>query len=433
MRRSALALLLVGSVFSGGLVAGAAVARGAHAKGRDPYAGLETLARALHTIESRHVEAAEPEAMVRGAIRGMADALDAHSTYMDPEDRAAFQDHAEGQATGIGIQLGLAAGDVRVLEVLPGGPADLAGVLPGDQVTAIDGTPTADPKEAAVRLLGPRDSTVALDLARDGEHVKLTIVRDTLLERSVRGELLGEGVALVRLDVFRRRSGDELVDQLASLASENRGPLSGVILDLRDNPGGLLDEAVTAVDCFVSEGMIVETRGRDGVVVESHSATDAPSDIDAPVVVLVDGGSASAAEIVAGALQATGRADLVGSPTYGKGSVQQIFLFEDGAGLKLTVARYVLPGGRMIPDGEGLVPDVVASSGAVLSPEASALRAQLVDALPDDQQAAILAAYDALPLPTSPRVARSRTAPLKARLAADPPLEAAWRRVRAAR
>ncbi len=424
LRRTAVAFLLVGAAFGGGLLAGAQVTRAAHARGADPYAGLEVLAEVLHTIETRHVDDVPAEVLVRGAIRGMADALDAHTAYLDPSDRAAFQDHAEGARTGVGLDLVDTGAGVAVFDVMPGGPADIAGVRPGDVLLAIDGVAVSAAEPAAERLLGERDTPVAVDLRRAEETRRLTLVRDTVLEKSVRAALLPEGIAWIQMDVFRRRAGAEVVDALARLQAEAGGSLAGVVLDLRDNPGGLLEEAVVVVDAFVSDSAIIETRDRAGHVKESHHATASASDLAAPLVVLVDGGSASAAEIVAGALQDLGRAELVGGRTYGKGSVQQIFVFEDGAGLKLTVARYYLPSGRTIPDRDGLEPDLPVAPWTRPPPELTALRAHLADL--DDPD--LLARLDALPVRSDP-VPAARPG-VEHPLDRDPVLLAGWRRVR---
>ena len=226
--------------------------------------------------------------------------------------------------------------------------------------------------QAEEALRGPRETPVALRIQRANQTLDVQAVRDTLLERSVQADRLPNDIAHVRLDAFRRRSGAEVAENLDRLEAE--GALHGVILDLRGNPGGLLEEAVLVVDAFVSEGSILQVRGRDEAVLESHEATALETDRSLPLVVLVDQDSASASEIVAGALQDMGRATIVGTPTYGKGSVQKLFLFDDGSGMRLTIARYHLPSGRAIPDGEGLEPDVAAPSPRTYTEAAAAYR-----------------------------------------------------------
>ncbi|MEC8422239.1 MAG: S41 family peptidase, partial [Myxococcota bacterium] len=213
----------------------------------------------------------------------------------------------------------------------------------------------------------------------------------------------------------------EAFDQL-----ESEAPLSGAVLDLRGNAGGLLEEAVSVVDLFLGAGAILEVRGRGGRVLERHTAREEPDDRNLPLVVLVDEESASAAEIVAGALQDRERALVVGTQTYGKGSVQKLFLFEDGGGLKLTVARYHLPSGRSIADGEGLQPDRPVAAPTVRSEAADAFRAALAAAdLPDSERAALLTSFDALAETRGAKRPPGSALPPAARVAADPQLAAA--------
>lgn len=422
------ASLAVGVALAAGLGCGIAVVQQARAQGRDPYAGLDTLAEALHTIEQRHVEAVPTEQLLEGAVAGMADQLDPHSVYLSAERRAAFQDRAEGGDTGVGVTLGLRDGRIVLDAVTPAGPADLAGALPGDALLAVDGEPVDRVAAADQALRGARDTPVRLRLERRGETLELQAVRDTLLERSVRADRLPGDIAHVQIDAFRRRSGAELREHLARLDAE--GPLRGIVLDLRGNPGGLLEEAVVVVDTFVGEGTILEVHGRAGRVLESHAAHANEGDHHLPLAVLIDGESASAAEIVAGALQDLQRARLVGSPTYGKGSVQKLFLFEDGAGLKLTIARYHLPSGRSIPDGEGLAPDEPVAAPQRATAETAAFREALAQSgLPESERAVLLARFDALPHATEATPPPGMALSPADRLRADPVLAAGHRQV----
>jgi carboxyl-terminal processing protease len=292
----------------------------------------------------------------------------------------------------------------------------------------VDGVTVTRVAAAEQALRGPRDTPVRLRLRRGEDILDVQAVRDTVLERSVRADRLGGGIAHIQIDAFRRRSGTELREHLERLEAE--APLRGVVLDLRGNPGGLLDEAVVAVDTFVSEGTILEVRGRAGRVLESHTAQASDQDRTVPLVVLIDDGSASAAEIVAGALQDLDRAPLFGSPSYGKGSVQKLFLFEDGGGLKLTIARYHLPSGRTIPDGEGLVPDQTVAAPRQPTVDTEAFRARLAGAqLDDTARAELLAEFDALPRATAPTPPPGMALPPAERLSADPVLAAAHTRL----
>ena len=423
-RRLAGAALAVSVALATGLWAGAAAVQAAQAATGARYRGLEAFAEALHTIEQRHVTEVPTSMLIEGALRGMTNTLDAHSTFLTVEERTALQDHTEGGDTGVGARL--AHTDVQIIidSVVPAGPADLAGARPGDVLVAIDGQPVRHIAQAEAALRGPRDTAVSLRLRRGDAELEVSAVRDTVLERSVQADRLPGDVAHVHIDAFRRRTGTELHEQLAAL--ESAGPITGIILDLRGNPGGLLDEAVLVVDAFVETGAILEVRGQAGRLLENHAATPGPGDRSDPLVVLVDERSASAAEIVAGALQDLGRAQLVGRPTYGKGSVQKLFLFEDGSGLKLTIARYHLPSGRGIPDRDGLTPDHRVEAPRRPRAEASGFRTRLATtALAPPDRDALLAAFDALDELTEPVPSPGMEVPPSERLARDPVLSAA--------
>ena len=262
-------------------------------------------------------------------------------------------------------------------------------------------------------------------MQRGEAAVTITIVRDEVLEISVDGALLGEGWGYVHIEHFSRRCAQETA--LAIDALEEEGPLEGLVLDLRDNPGGLITEAVELVDLFVDEGLIVQTRGRGEA--ESWYATASTTDRHLPLVVLVNGSSASASELVAGALRDLGRADLVGTATFGKGSMQQVYEFEDGSALKLTVARYYLPSGQTIEPRQGLLPDLIVP----MQPDpAQQLRAEL-EALPVEtaRREALLALMDSLSISgTTASVEIHWSAPVAERLESDPQLAAAYDRLR---
>ncbi len=396
MRRFVVAVLLVTACFAGGLASGSAVVRAAHAS--NPYAGLDTLARALTTIERQYVEPIAEIDLVYDAIEGMLDHLDPHSTFLRPDAWAALQERTEGRFLGIGVELDESATRAVVLRVVRDSPADRAGVRAGDEIVRIDGEDVRGlpGEEVGRRLAGERGTPVKLGLLRGDppRPVALTVIRDTVIEHVVDGVLLQPGRALVRIEHFQRHTVEELDKVLRDLEAEGGEPLAAIILDLRGDPGGLLDEAVGVVDLFVKEGTIVRTVGRDGQVLEAHEARDSGQEYTARLVVLVDQQSASAAEIVAGALQDLHRATLVGTRTYGKGSVQQVYEFEDGSAMKLTVARYVLPSGRTIADRQGLEPDVPVN--ATPDDAAARLRRRIGElAIPDDERAALLADLDA--------------------------------------
>ncbi|MFT5684617.1 MAG: carboxyl-terminal processing protease [Myxococcota bacterium] len=433
MQRTLKAFTLVAVAFAGGLVSGSGIVRSSWASATNAYDGLNTLARAMTTIESSYVEELQPLELVHSAVQGMVDDLDPHSVWLPPEEYQRLQERADGRYLGIGIELGTLGEVSPVIDrVLPRGPAALAGIQPGDVLTAIDGVEiaTLTSPEVLDRLNGPQGASVQLTLLRGDVPVTLTVVRDEVLEISVEGALLADGWGYLRLKHFSRRVAAETAIALADL--EKDAPLSGVILDLRDNPGGLITEAVELVDLFVSEGLIVQTRGRDPSQIESFEATAAASDRSTlPIVVLVNGGSASASELVAGALQDIGRATVIGEPTYGKGSMQHVYEFEDGSALKLTVARYYLPGGESIQPGVGVTPDVHVALST--SPDQLRMLQEEVAGLSISaaERQRLEAMISALPLRESAAVAAPPwTGTLTERLDVDPQLRAAWEHLR---
>lgn len=352
--------------FAAGLLGGALVPALAAATETDasPYANLGIFARALSHIEVNHVEPPDQDALIYGAIRGMVDTLDPHSSFLDPTEVARLEADTEGRFGGVGVEIDVRDGWITVHGVMPGGPAERAGLLPGDRFLTLDGVGARDLRVSeAVRIMrGEPGTSVTVRVRRDGveEAVELTMTREIIEVEAVEARVLSDRIAYVRIRSFQSTTTDELraaldaaVDQTAS-----SGGLRGVLLDLRGNPGGLLDEAVLVSDEFLAEGTIVSTRGRDGVVLSEATAHAAGTRPDWPMVVLVDYFSASAAEIVAGALRDHRRALVVGTRTWGKGSVQNVIDLPDGSALKLTVARYYTPSGDSI-QAVGIEPDVV--------------------------------------------------------------------------
>ncbi len=357
--RTALAFGVTLAVLVAGLTGGTTLALEAYAAGGHAYAGLDTFARALGAIENHFVGNPPPEKLIRAAIEGMADSLDAHSEYFDPVEYQKLLDDTEGRYSGVGIEVRPQEdGGLLVVEVLNGGPAKAVGILAGDRIVGVDGTSVLDmPQgEIVLKIRGPRGETVRLEVLRVGVEGSLSfdVVRDAVHAPSVFHEWAEEGIAYIRIQQFRRRAATELKEALAALQEESAP--KAILLDLRSNPGGLLSEAVAAVDVFLGEGQIVEIRGR-GPEPESHHATGETPCPDTPLVVLVNGASASAAEIVAGSLQDHERAVLVGQRTYGKGSVQSIFEFEDDSALKITIAWYHLPSGKSVEEAGGIQPE----------------------------------------------------------------------------
>jgi carboxyl-terminal processing protease len=329
-----------------------------------PYANLAIFARALSHIEVSHVEPPDQDELIYGAIRGMVDTLDPHSSFLDPDEIARLNADTEGRFGGVGVEIDVRDGWITVHGVLPGGPAERAGLLQGDRFLVLDGVGARDLRVSeAVRIMrGEPGTQVTVRVRRDGveDAIELTMTREVIEVQAVEASVLPDRIAYVRIRSFQATTTTELRAALDEAVRETAaaGGLRGVLLDLRGNPGGLLDEAVLVADEFLTEGTIVSTRGRDGVVIEEASAHGPGTRPDWPLVVLVDYFSASAAEIVAGALRDHRRALVVGTRTWGKGSVQNVIDLPDGSALKLTVARYYTPNGDSI-QAVGIEPDVV--------------------------------------------------------------------------
>jgi carboxyl-terminal processing protease len=328
-----------------------------------PFANLAIFARALSHIEAAHVEAPNQDELVHGAIRGMVETLDPHSTYLDPEEFRMFRSDTQGRFGGVGVEVDVRDGWLTVRGVFEGGPADEAGVEVGDRFLAVGGRNARDmPLSEAVRIMrGEPGTAIEVRIRRDGEDdaLVLSITREIIEVDAVEARILPDRILHIRLRAFQGTTTRELrrALDLAVERTAGDGGLRGVLLDLRRNPGGLLHEAVTVSDEFIGSGTLVTTRGRGGRLLRESTAHGPGTRPDWPMVVLVDHYTASAAEIVAGALQDHRRALVVGSTTWGKGSVQTLFQLPGGSALKLTIARYYTPSGRSI-QAQGITPDI---------------------------------------------------------------------------
>ncbi len=332
----------------------------AHAEGRDSradtlYRKLEVLAEVLTAIENTYVDALTPSDLVYGAARGAVLGLDPHSDFFTPNDYQQLLNATEGEYAGIGIELAEGQGETDIVTVFEDSPAKQAGLQVGDHLVSVDDQPVRDLSFEATqqKLRGPVGSKVKLGVMRAGrkEPWTFTVVRGWIRVAPVSRQSLGDGIEYVQVKTFSRRVAHDLDVML-----KQHTPKKGLVLDLRGNPGGLFDEAVSMCDLFLEGGPIVSAIGRGGRVLDQQSAKQAGTQASYPVAILIDRGSASAAEVVAGALRDRGRARLFGERSYGKGSVQSIMPLSDGSGLKLTVARYSTPSGRVI-DGQGIEPD----------------------------------------------------------------------------
>ena len=322
---------------------------------------LSVLSDVIARVQEEYVDRIDSKTLVESAIRGIVEELDDHSRYLDLLDYEDIRITASGRYAGVGLDVTLRDGAPTVIAPIANTPAEEAGILPGDIVVAVDGSPvTADNYQSMVgRMRGPAGTRVVVAIARDGEAEPL----DFLLERadievpSVTGEHLGDGFAYVRLSGFAENTAPGL-DLVASRIRADAGRnLRGIVLDLRNNPGGVLEAAVAVADRFLESGMIVRGTGRIAHARFEHRASAGHPLEGTPLVVLVNGGSASASEIVAGALRDHSRAQIVGTQTFGKGSVQTVMPLAAGHAMKITTSRYVLPSGRSL-NGGGIEPDI---------------------------------------------------------------------------
>jgi carboxyl-terminal processing protease len=315
----------------------------------------------LNIVQDNYVEKVEAKKMIYGAINGMLRELDPHSSFLKPEDYKELQIETKGKFGGLGIEITLRDSILTVVSPLEGTPADKAGILANDQIIKIDDQPTQDMSltDAVQKMRGPKGTKVKLTIIRKGERkpLEFELIRDVISIQSIRARTLEPGFAYVRISSFQSGTSNDLRKALDQLESDNH-PILGLVLDLRNDPGGLLDQAVEVSDEFLEEGLIVYTGGRlesQKMRFEAHKNSKPHS---YPIVVLVNSGSASASEIVAGALQDHKRAIILGEPTFGKGSVQTVIPLNDGSAIRLTTSLYYTPSGRSI-QAKGIEPDII--------------------------------------------------------------------------
>ena len=335
-----------------------------------PVEELRTFSDVFGRIKNDYVVDVDDKELIENAIRGMLSGLDPHSAYLDAEQFTELQVGTTGQFGGLGIEVGMENGFVKVIAPIDDTPAQRAGVEAGDLVIRLDDTPVKGMtlNEAVKIMRGKPGSDIELTIVREGvdQPLKINITRDIIKVKSVRARMLEPGYGYLRISQFQSKTAENMVDAIDKLKKENKGALDGLVLDLRNNPGGVLNGAVAVSDAFLKKGMIVYTEGR---IADSRLRFNAtPDDVidGAPLVVLVNQGSASASEIVAGALQDHKRAIIVGVKTFGKGSVQTILPLSSESALKLTTARYFTPSGNSI-QAEGITPDIELESVKVAS------------------------------------------------------------------
>ena len=326
-----------------------------------PVEELRTFSDVFGRIKNDYVEDVEDSEMLNNAIRGMLSGLDPHSSYLDRDQFKELQVGTSGEFGGLGIEVGMEDGFVKVIAPIDDTPAQRAGIEAGDLIIRLDDTPVKGlTLNDAVKIMRGKPGTVLrLTVVREGvdQPLKIDIKRDIIKVKSVKSRMLEDGFGYVRISQFQSKTAENMVDAIEELKKEAGGALKGMVLDLRNNPGGVLNGAVAVSDAFLKKGLIVYTEGRVSDSKLRFNAT--PDDIlnTAPLVILVNQGSASASEIVSGALQDHHRAIVVGTPTFGKGSVQTILPLSNGTAVKLTTARYYTPSGRSI-QAEGIKPDI---------------------------------------------------------------------------
>lgn len=327
-----------------------------------PWEDARLLAEVMERVRHDYVDRIDDHTLIENAIRGMVSSLDPHSAFLDNEEYDEIRISTTGNYSGVGIEVTTENGSVKVVAPIEGTPAAKAGIEPGDTIISIDGVSVAQDtlNEAINRMRGRAGTTVKVKVTREGVSTPLEFLleRSNVQVHSVKSELLEPGYGYVRITHFSETTGVDLTTAIQALKAESPIPLKGMVLDLRNNPGGVLEAAVSVSDAFLDDGVIMTANGR---VAEAKFEMDAtPGDIldGAQMVVLVNGGSASASEIVAGALKDHGRALLVGRTTFGKGSVQTVMPLSDGRAIKLTTSRYYTPSGTSIHM-KGIAPDVM--------------------------------------------------------------------------
>ncbi|MCE8010290.1 S41 family peptidase [Halomonas daqingensis] len=337
-----------------------------------PLEDIQTFAEVFERIKRAYVEEVDDSTLLRNAMRGMLSELDPHSAYLDRNEFQSLRESTEGEFGGIGIEVGLEEGRLTIITPIDDTPASRAGLQARDVILEIDGNPTErlSLQESVTLMRGEPGSQIRLQILRSGQEAPLdiTLTREIIRTESVRSEMLEPGYGYLRVSQFQSRSGEQVNNAIRRM--ERDGPLQGLVLDLRNNPGGVLQAAVAVADAFLQSGLVVYTEGRLPDTQMRFSASRETVAPDVPLVVLINGGSASAAEIVAGALQDQRRGVIMGTESFGKGSVQQVMPLGNGEGLKLTTALYYTPNGRSI-QAMGIEPDVRVVRGRLEVTESS--------------------------------------------------------------
>lgn len=341
------------------------------------YKEVIALTQVMRRVREQYVEPVDDAELLKNAIRGMLEGLDPHSNYLDEE---AFEDMnitTRGQFGGLGIEVTMQDGFVRVVTPIDDTPAERAGLEPGDIIIRLDDKPVKGMslRDAVNIMRGEPGDPIRLTIVREGETAPLDvkIVRDIIKVTAVKQRMLENGIGYVRITQFQGNTGNTMLDAIKKLENENKDPLKGLVLDLRNNPGGVLNAAVDVSGAFLDKGLVVYIQGREEATRRDYNASAGDKLEGAPIVVLVNEGSASASEIVAGALQDHKRAVIVGRKSFGKGSVQTIMPLTETTAIKMTTARYYTPSGRSI-QADGIEPDIVLERLKLQAPESAGLR-----------------------------------------------------------
>ncbi|MBL7217500.1 MAG: S41 family peptidase [Desulfobacteraceae bacterium] len=359
LKRKLVANIVLIALFVGGLLFFNGNDAKVEADTEDVYKNIEIFTEVLRQVENSYVEPQDSQKLIYGAIKGMIQSLDPHSSFMTKEEYKELMTETKGSFSGIGIEITIKDKILTVVSPIEGTPAYKAGMKAGDKIIKVEGESTQDMgiMEAVKKIRGPEGSKVNLTIVREGmgKPLELSITRGVIPLKSVRYYVLSPGIGYIRISNFQSNTSNDLSSALEILDKD--GMLKGLIIDLRNNPGGLLSQAIKVSEQFLDSGVIVSTKGRESSHNITATAHKNKKDSEYPIIVLVNGGSASAAEIVAGALQDNKKAIILGSRTFGKGSVQSILPLSDGSGLRLTTARYYTPSGKSIQS-SGITPDI---------------------------------------------------------------------------
>lgn len=364
MRKSDFAIwvfVMLAFVAAGTSMINATRSQSATAENSEIYRQLDLFGDVLERVRSDYVESPDDSKLIEAAINGMLSGLDPHSSYLNPKNFRDMQVQTRGEFGGLGIEVTMEDGLVKVVSPIENTPAEKSGLLSGDLITHLDGVSIQGLtlEQAVEKMRGPVDTAITLTVFRPNvDPFDVKIVRDVIRINPVRANMEGDDVGYIRIKTFSEQTYDELKSSIQKLKKESGSKLKGYIVDLRNNPGGLLDQAISVSDAFLEQGAIVLTRGRNANETQRSNARPGDLTDKAKIIVLINGGSASASEIVAGALQDHKRATVIGTRSFGKGSVQTIIPLGSNGAIRLTTARYYTPSGRSI-QAKGIDPDTV--------------------------------------------------------------------------